>query len=341
MLGFSDGTKDGGYLKANWSIFKTKENLSILCRQYDIKSIFFDGRGGPPARGGGKTHRFYAAQSNEISNHEIQLTIQGQTITSKYGTKEHFIHHSEQLLTAGLSNSFFRENNTISKEFRQMLEKLAQISYKKYLALKNHEMFIPYLENKSTLKYYNQANIGSRPAKRGDSKKLEFKDLRAIPFVGSWSQLRQNVPGFFGIGTALNEFVKKGKLNELKALFNEVPFFKALILNSMMSLTKCNFELTAYISKEAEYKEFWNILYNEYNLSKQMVLLISDYKVLMEEEPVSRNSIEIREQIVMPLLIIQQYALQKIETHSKYKASYEKIVTRSLYGNINASRNSA
>lgn len=341
MLGFSDGTKDGGYLQANWSIFKTKENLSVVCDQYDIKAIFFDGRGGPPARGGGKTHRFYASQSNKIANHAIQLTIQGQTISSRYGTKEHFIYNCEQLLTSGLSQSLLEKENTISDESRKMIEELAHLSFKKYSALKNHKMFIPYLENKSTLKYYSEANIGSRPSKRGDKEKLELKDLRAIPFVGSWSQLKQNVPGYFGVGTAIYSLVNDGKLDDLKKLFREVPFFKALILNSMMSLSKCYFELTSYIAKDKEFTDFWNILYEEYKLSKEMTLLISQYDILMEEEPISRNSIEIREQIVLPLLVIQQYALQKIDQNSKYKKHYEKIVKRSLYGNINASRNSA
>ena len=341
MLGFSDGTKDGGYLQANWSIFKTKENLSAVCDQYDIKAIFFDGRGGPPARGGGKTHRFYASQTNKIANHAIQLTIQGQTITSRFGTKEHFIFNCEQLLTAGLSHSLSKKENVISDESRQMIEKLAHLSFEKYKALKNHEKFIPYLENKSTLKYYSEANIGSRPSKRGNKEKLELKDLRAIPFVGSWSQLKQNVPGYFGVGTAITSLVNEGKLDELKKLFREVPFFKALILNSMMSLSKCYFELTSYIAKDKEFKDFWNILYEEYKLSKKMTLLISQYDILMEEEPIARNSIEIRENIVLPLLVIQQYALQKIEQNSEYKNNYEKIVKRSLYGNINASRNSA
>ena len=341
MLGFSDGTKDGGYLQANWTIFKTKEKLSAVCEQYNIKAIFFDGRGGPPARGGGKTHRFYAAQSQKIANHAIQLTIQGQTITSKYGTKDHFIHNCEQLLTAGLSNNLYEKEHTICDESRNLIEALGRISFDKYNDLKNHKMFVPYLENKSTLKYYGKANIGSRPSKRGDKENLEFKDLRAIPFVGSWSQLRQNVPGYFGIGTAIKALVNEGKLEQLKKLFKEVPFFKALLLNSMMSLSKCYFELTAYIAKDEKYEDFWNILFEEYKLSKEMVLLISNYDILMEEEPVSRNSIEIRERIVLPLLIIQQYALQKIEKNSGKKDTYEKIVRRSLYGNINASRNSA
>ena len=109
----------------------------------------------------------------------------------------------------------------------------------------------------------------------------------------------------------------------------------------MMLLSKSCFELTGYIARDEEYREFWNILFDEYKLSREMVLLISGYSVLMEEEPVIRSSIEIREQIVLPLLIIQQYALQKLEHNSSYKSIYEKIVRRLLYGNINASRNSA
>lgn len=341
MLGFSDGTKDGGYLKANWSILKTKEVLSKVCAKNGISAIFFDGRGGPPARGGGKTHRFYAAQTKDIANNEIQLTIQGQTITSTYGTKEQFMHNSEQLLTAGLSNNLFGKENVISKDSRKLMEELSDLSYEKYDALKQHEMFVPYLENRSTLKYYTKANIGSRPGKRGQKAKLELKDLRAISFVGSWSQLKQNVPGYFGIGTAINTLKEQGKLKELRKLYKEVPFFETLMRNSMMSLSKCYFELTEYMKDDEEYGDFWNILHDEYLLSKKMLLLISNSKILMENERVSRESIKIRENIVLPLLVIQQYALHQISENSDYKELYEKIVTRSLYGNINASRNSA
>ena len=341
MLGFSDGTKDGGYLMANWSIFKTKETLTSVCDQHHIKAIFFDGRGGPPARGGGKTHRFYAAQSDKIANHEIQLTIQGQTITSTYATHEKFIHNCEQLLTAGLANSISGKVHTISAEYRQLMEELAQLSFEKYSALKAHDKFIPYLEQKSTLRFYDKTNIGSRPGKRNVTKKLELTDLRAISFVGSWSQLKQNVPGYFGTGTAIQRLVDDGKLDALKRLYREVPFFKALVQNSMMSLSKTNFNLTSYMREEAEFKDFWQILNDEYVLSVKMLLLISDSKELMEEEPVSRESIKMREQIALPLLVIQQYALQKISGSEEYREAYEKLVTRSLYGNINAGRNSA
>ncbi|MGB3142971.1 MAG: phosphoenolpyruvate carboxylase [Maribacter sp.] len=341
MLGFSDGTKDGGYLKANWSILKTKETLSEVCDDNGIAAIFFDGRGGPPARGGGKTHRFYAAQTNKVANNEIQLTIQGQTITSTYGTKEQFIYNSEQLLTAGLSNVILDKEITISEADRELIEELSEMSFKKYDDLKHHDKFMPYLENMSTLKYYTKANIGSRPGKRGNKAKLELSDLRAISFVGSWSQLKQNVPGYYGIGTALKILEDDGRFEEAKRLYEEVPFFQALMMNSMMSLSKCYFELTSYMKENKEYGPFWEILHAEYELSKSMLLKMSGMKILMEKEAISRESIKIRENIVLPLLVIQQYALQKIGAGTEFKEEYEKIVTRSLYGNINASRNSA
>ncbi|WP_421807802.1 phosphoenolpyruvate carboxylase [Flagellimonas sp.] len=341
MLGFSDGTKDGGYLKANWSILKTKETLSKVCKKNGVAAIFFDGRGGPPARGGGKTHRFYAAQTKDVANHEIQLTIQGQTITSTYGTKEQFIHNSEQLLTAGLSNNLFGKELTISAAQRKLIEELSELSFEKYDALKQHEKFMPYLEHRSTLKYYTKANIGSRPGKRGNKKQLTLSDLRAISFVGSWSQLKQNVPGYFGLGTAISALKEQGRLSEVKKLYKEVPFFRALMHNSMMSLAKSNFNLTGYMKEDPEFGDFWNILHEEFQLSKKMLLQISGDKMLMEDEAVSRESVKIREKIVLPLLVIQQNALYHITQNSEYKELYEKIVTRSLYGNINASRNSA
>lgn len=340
MLGFSDGTKDGGYLKANWSIHKTKEELTAVCSKNHIDVIFFDGRGGPPARGGGKSHRFYAAQGDKIANHEIQLTVQGQTITSRYGTEEQFIHNCDQLLLAGLSREIRNEKLCIDDASHKLIDELSEISYRKYQELKNHPLFVPYLEHKTPLKFYSEANIGSRPARRGKKKKLAFSDLRAIPFVGSWSQMKQNVPGYFGLGTALNSFTKKGQLDALKKLFDEVPFFKALVMNSMMSLSKSNFALTRHLDDDPVYGDFWKILYQEYVLTKEMVLAISGYEELMEEEAVTKNSIEIREQIVLPLLLIQQFAMQQAEQGSHFKESYEKLITRSIYGIINASRNS-
>lgn len=349
MLGFSDGTKDGGYLMANWSIYKAKEALTAISRKYDIEVIFFDGRGGPPARGGGKTHKFYASLGPDIENKEIQITIQGQTISSNFGTLDSCRFNLENLLSAGAANQvFYKGENKLSESEKEILEELSEISYKEYSDFKNHPKFIPYLERRSALKYYSQANIGSRPAKRSQSDKLDFNDLRAIPFVGAWSQLKQNVPGFFGVGTALKHFEENGNWDKVQNLYNDSLFFKTLIENSMMSLAKCFFPLTAYMKEDAEFGEFWEIIYNEFEQTKRLLLKISGFKTLMENYPDGKASIETREQIVLPLLTIQQYALSKInelnadENHDEALLKiYEKIVMRSLFGNINASRNSA
>ena len=342
MLGFSDGTKDGGYLKANWEIYETKEQLTKISDDYGIKVIFFDGRGGPPARGGGKTHDFYASQGKTIANHQIELTVQGQTITSVFGNKDQAKYNFEQLLTAGIENDVFKNaKKDLTDKERKLIEELAEISYKKYTDLKAHPRFVPYLQEMSTLEYYGKTNIGSRPTKRGAEGELKFEDLRAIPFVGSWSQLKQNVPGFFGFGFALKEFKDRGRFDEVKSLYKGSDFFKTLVLNSMMSMYKSYFPLTAYMKKNDRFGEFWTILFEEYNLSKEMMLELTGFRELMEEEPLSQRSVRIREKIVLPLLSIQQYALIKIQKNEGNRDAYEKLVMRSLFGNINASRNSA
>ncbi len=346
MLGFSDGTKDGGYLMANWGIFKAKEALTKISREFDIEVIFFDGRGGPPARGGGKTHQFYASLGPTIEDKEIQLTIQGQTISSNFGTLNSSQFNLEQLISSGIKNEVFTKDQ-LNDTHREIIADLAETSYKTYVDFKNHPLFLPYLEKMSTLKYYAKTNIGSRPSKRSNSDTLDFSALRAIPFVGSWSQLKQNVPGFFGVGTALKKYEDANRFDEIIEFYNASDFFKTLLENSMMSLTKSFFGLTAYMSDDAVFGEFWKIIYEEYKTSKRLLLKLSGHEELMENFPVGKASIEIRESIVLPLLTIQQFALKKIQELQKSEGNtnelevYEKMVMRSLFGNINASRNSA
>lgn len=349
MLGFSDGTKDGGYLMANWSIFKAKEALTEISRKYGIKVIFFDGRGGPPARGGGKTHKFYASLGPTIENNEIQITVQGQTISSNFGTLDSCRYNLENLLSAGVTNQVFSKNkNELSIKEKEVMDQLADLGYKKYLSFKNHPKFIPYLEQMSTLKYYAKTNIGSRPSKRSQSAQLDFADLRAIPFVGSWSQLKQNVPGFFGVGAALKHFEDTDQWDSVQDLYDNSLFFKTLLENSMMSLAKSFFPLTAYMKKDPEFGEFWQIIYDEFLETKRLLLKIAGHAELMENYADGKASIQIRERIVLPLLTIQQYALLRINELNKAAVPdealikvYEKIVMRSLFGNTNASRNSA
>jgi phosphoenolpyruvate carboxylase len=345
MLGFSDGTKDGGYLQANWGIYKAKEVLTAISRKNNIVVSFFDGRGGPPSRGGGKTHQFYASMGNQIENEEIQLTVQGQTITSTFGTVQSAQYNLEQLLSAGVSHELFSDTKLqLSTQDRLILEELGNISYASYQQLKENPLFLPYLQKFSPLNYYSKSNIASRPAKRGAGNTLKFEDLRAIPFVGSWSQLKQNVPGYYGVGTALQVLKEKGMWKEVQSLFNNIAFFRTLIDNSMMSMVKSNFAITKYIDKDPQFTDIWNNIKNEFLLTTQLYLELSGGKSLMETDTVGKHSILLRDRIVLPLLTIQQYALGKMQEEAlatDTKNAYEKLLTRTMFGIINAARNSA
>ena len=328
MLGFSDGTKDGGYLQANWSIYKAKETLTKISRTNNIVVKFFDGRGGPPSRGGGKTHQFYASMGNQIENEEIQLTVQGQTITSNFGTIQSAQFNIEQLLSAGISNEIFANAKLqLSEKNRALLEELGHISYVSYQQLKQNPLFLPYLQKFSPLNYYGKSNIASRPTKRGLKNEISFSDLRAIPFVGSWSQLKQNVPGYYGVGTALQVLKEKGLWNEVASLFNTSAFFRTLVDNSMMSMVKSNFAITKYVENDEKFTAFRQIIKDEFILTTQLYLELNKCNSLMEKDTLAKHSILLRDRIVLPLLTIQQFALCKVQESNidpNLKEAYEK-----------------
>ena len=348
MLGFSDGTKDGGYLMANWSIYKAKEELTTLSRHYDITVMFFDGRGGPPSRGGGKTHKFYASLGQNISNREIQLTIQGQTVSSNFGTIEAAQFNMEQLMNAGISNTLFSSRlSTLEKYEEELVSALAEISFNTYVDLRKSPGFMDYLVHTSPLRFYGETNIGSRPAKRGGSSKLTLKDLRAIPYVGSWSQIKQNVTGFYGVGTALKQMEDSGRWKEVLDLYKNSLFFKTLMDNCEMVMTKSFFPLTAFLADNPVYGPIWKKIHAEFELTRKMVLNLSGQAELMSDYPVERMSVLMRERIVLPLTTIQQYAISKLRYMEEQvidqpvKPKYEKLVMRCSFGIINAGRNSA
>ena len=349
MVGFSDGTKDGGYLRANWSIYRAKEELTKVSREFGIKVTFFDGRGGPPARGGGNNHNFYSSLGKDIEDKEIQLTVQGQTISSNYGTVTTAMYNLERLFTAGLENHLFRGNRKeeeLSPDDKDLLEEMAAAAYDSYLDLKNHPMFVKYLDKKTPLRFYGQTNIGSRPTKRGNGDEgLKFEDLRAIPFVGSWAQMKQNVPGFYGFGTSIQQLSQEGKKESIKKLYKKSLFFRTLIENSMQSLSKAFFPATKYLREEPEYQEFWDKMYAEFKLTLDLLLEVSEQKELLDSNNVTKVSIKIRERIVLPLITIQQYALQMLAEDPKTLPvdveTYNQLIMRAMFGIINAARNSA
>ena len=346
MLGFSDGTKDGGYLRANWSIFRAKENLTTVSRKHELKALFFDGRGGPPARGGGNTHDFYASLGETIEHEEVQITIQGQTISSNFGKPASCKYNLEQLLSSGLEGTVFkRKENQLTEENKKLLDELADEGHRSYLDLKNDPKFVPYLEKVTPLAFFGDTNIGSRPVKRSAGDGLKFEDLRAIPFVGSWAMMKQNIPGFYGVGSALKKISQKGQEKKLKELYRNSLFFRTLLGNSMMSLTKTNYQATAYLKSDPEFGEFWKKMHAEFILSKEMTLNISGLSELMGNNPVINESVRLRERIVLPVIAIQQYAMMNLrygnEESKIHEPQLRKLVIRCMFGIINAARNSA
>ena len=345
MLGFSDGTKDGGYLMANWSIYKAKSELTEVSKDYGIDVIFFDGRGGPPARGGGKTHKFYSSMGENVSNRAIELTVQGQTISSNFANVDAAQYNIEQLVHAGVYNHIFdRRQQTFTPDEQALMQRLADESYAAYEQLKNDPAFLEYLLHASPLPFYGETNVGSRPVKRGGNKKLELEDLRAIPFVGAWSQIKQNVPGYYGLGAAFRTVEKDGLLDDVIALFKNNAFFRALMDNCEMAMQKSFFPLTGFLSDHPVFGELWRKIHDEFELTKHYLLLISGKTDLMADYPVEKQSIEMRERIMLPLTTIQQFGLIKnrelADADPDARRVYEKLILRCSFGIINAGRNS-
>jgi phosphoenolpyruvate carboxylase len=351
MLGFSDGTKDGGYLTANWSIYKAKEAVTSVSRRHNIEVTFFDGRGGPAARGGGKTHNYYTSHGRSIENRRIHMTVQGQTISSNFGTVMSARYNIEQLISAGLKNSIYEQyNRDVMPDERVLMEKLSELSSRAYTELRDNEKFTAYLQKRTAMPYYGQTNIGSRPDRRGGPEQFRLKDLRAIPFVASWTLNKQNIPGFYGLGYALSKALDEDTEGAVKKLYGRSLFFRTLLENSMMVLKKSNYSLTRHLERDKEFGTLWSMLNEEFKLTYRALLDVSESEKLMEGNPKDSLSIDLREKIVLPLCVIQQYALSRLyelensddrEDREDLISRYTRMVIRSSYGIINAGRNSA
>ncbi len=240
----------------------------------------------------------------------IELTVQGQTVSSNFGMIDAAQFNIEQLVHAGVYTHLFAAKPETFNETEEMLmQNLAEESFAAYDELKKHPRFLDYLSDASPLKFYAETNIGSRPAKRGAGK-LTLDDLRAIPFVGAWSQIKQNVPGFYGVGAALQAL--EANLDEIKTLYNTNLFFKTLMDNCEMAMQKSDFKLTAFLAEHETYGEIWRKLHNEYELCRKYLAKISGKTDLMSDYPIEQQSVRTREQIVLPLTTIQQYALTQI-----------------------------
>jgi phosphoenolpyruvate carboxylase len=153
--------------------------------------------------------------------------------------------------------------------------------------------------------------------------------------------MKQNIPGFFGVGSALKELFEAGKKGQIQKLFRDSLFFRTLLSNSMMSLTKTYYPATAHLENDQKYGAIWKKMYREYQLSRELILEVSGQKELMQATPSGRESIKLRERIVLPLITIQQYALQQIRKEKEPDPALRTLIVRCMFGIINAARNSA
>ncbi|WP_282456549.1 phosphoenolpyruvate carboxylase [Chitinophaga sedimenti] len=248
----------------------------------------------------------------EIANDHIQLTIQGQTVSSLYGSVETAKFNIEQLVNAGVSAVLHPGlQDQLGVKEKQLISDMAEFSFTKFVALREHPMFTKYLEDLSPLKLLSNINISSRPTKRNAGAPLKLEDLRAISFVTAWSQLKQSVPAFYGVGGALQDVRDKGNWESVRSLYKTSGFFKTMIDNCIMSVTKSDFRITAHLQHDETFGEFWMLLKKEYDLTVKMLQELIGCQELMAEYPVDRASIGIRERIMLPLVVLQHYALKK------------------------------
>ena len=242
----------------------------------------------------------------------------------------------------GIENELYPSSEkSLDKAERALIDEMAEVSYQFYKEFKSHPQFLPYLEHVTPLKYFGQVNIGSRPLKRGKDSGLKFEDLRAIPFVGSWAQMKQNIPGFFGVGAALESMQNKGKFEDAKKLYRDSLFFRSLLGNSMQSLAKSFYKSTAYLKDNPKYGDLWKLMFKEYQRTIEMLLAVSDMDTLLQDNPTSKESIAIREKIVLPVITIQQYAIQSMLESGKEDPVLQMLILRTMFGIINAARNAA
>jgi phosphoenolpyruvate carboxylase len=349
MVGFSDGTKDGGYLTANWSIRQAKRRMTALGRSQGVRLIFFDGRGGPPARGGGNTHRFYRSRDANIEQWETQLTIQGQTISSNFGNPEMASYHVEQLFTANIENLVAHEQTEDPpRDFLPLIGELSALSLAAYRELRDDPMLIDLLAWGSPLRLFDHLTIASRPTSRRASEQLDLDNLRAIPFVATWSVLKMQISGFYGLGSALEELVERGREADLQHLHRESRFFRTLLDHAAMSLVKSRFDITAYMERDERFGPLWSKIRDEARRVESNILRISRQPWLLANDPQIRASIHLREDIVFPLLVIVHDAFARYNEHCRNGTEQSpeamrarKMALKGIAAVINATRNAA
>jgi len=319
MLGYSDSCKDGGILASAWQLYQAQQRLTNLAGRYRVECRIFHGRGGTIGRGGGPTHESILAQPEGTVHGQIKFTEQGEVLSYKYSNRETALYE----LSMGVSGlmkasiSMLREPAARPDEYSRIMHEVTAIGEKTYRELVyGTPGFLDYFYEATPVQEIGLLNIGSRPSHRNKADR-SMASIRAIPWVFGWAQSRHTLPAWFGIGSALAQWHDgdPARLDTLRELFREWPFFRALISNSQMALFKGDMglagEYAGLCEDRAMAQRLYEVIAAEYRRTVDEILAITGFDSLMEDTPALALSLTRRNPYLDPLNHIQITLLQR------------------------------
>lgn len=345
MLGYSDSNKDGGYLSSGWTLYKAQNELTKIGQENGVNITFFHGRGGTVGRGGGPSYDAITSQPFGSIKDRIRLTEQGEVIGNKYGNKDAAYYNLEMLVSATLDRmvtQMITDPNEIGN-YRETMDEIVSESYTIYRDLVfNNPHFYDYFFTASPIREVSSLNIGSRPAARKTI--TEIDGLRAIPWVFSWSQNRVMLPGWYGVGSSFKRFVDKdpNNLAKLQKMYESWPFFRSLLSNVDMVLSKSNMNIAFEYTKMCESDEVRSVFYtilDEWQLTKNMILSIEQNEELLAELPFLKASLDYRMPYFNVLNYIQIELIRRLR-RGEFSKEQESLIHITINGVATGLRNS-
>ena len=320
MLGYSDSVKDGGYVAANWALFRAQKRLADVAEKWGVRLSLFHGKGGTIDRGGGQSHRSIEAQPFAAPGGRLRITEQGEVISLKYANPAIAERNLEQLVTAVLHAHllhFRRVKADQIPEWEKYAQELADRSCAFYRELVDETPgFVSYFRQATPIDLIERIRLGSRPSRRFHTDHL--RDLRAIPWVFAWTQSRHLLPAWYGLGYALQEFMRDHAphgLHLLRRMYKGWPFFNILINNAEASLAKTDLYIASRYASLVRPRNLGASIFGriqeEYERSVRGVLEVSGSTRLLERQPVLAESIRLRNPYVDPLNFLQTRFLEK------------------------------
>lgn len=326
MVGYSDSNKDSGFLSSNWEIHKAQKALQKVAKNYGINLRLFHGRGGSVGRGGGPAYAAILAQPTGTINGRIKITEQGEVLASKYSLPELALYNLETIVTAVIQASLLGSGFDDIRVWNEIMEELATVARQAYRSLIYEEPdFLDFFMTVTPIQEISQLQISSRPARRKSGKK-DLSTLRAIPWVFSWTQTRFLLPAWYGVGTALEEFITKEPQENLKLLryfYLKWPFFKMVISKVEMTLSKVDLQIAHHyvkeLSKPVDYPRFEGLfkqISQEYERTCKMVLMITEHEQLLAGDTALQRSVQLRNGTIMPLGFLQVSLLKRLRQYN-------------------------